>query len=275
MKKLSAMILIFLLILTLGTACALSNPWRDATRAEIVSAIGGEFVLPEGARDLEYELQPETGLVEIEFELPGESVDYTLRIHKANAFTDISGLYYSWADEFTYTTCGVDFITKRAFDDDDTIDLCLWYDDAAQRMYSLEAEDEDLEGFDILAAALAIAQIDEVKIAASADAISEVTDEAANGMEDLPLCGGWTVCDIHAPIDEAALAAFNKAMEHFAGVGYEPVGLLSTQIVAGMNYCFLCKATPVTPNPVTYWAYVTVYADLQGGAEITSIGRIE
>ena len=89
------------------------------------------------------------------------------------------------------------------------------------------------------------------------------------------LAGGWTLHDIHEEIDETALAAFEKAFEGFAGVGYEPVALLATQVVAGVNYCFLCKATTVTYPPVESWAYVYIYADLEGGATITTIGAIE
>ena len=89
------------------------------------------------------------------------------------------------------------------------------------------------------------------------------------------LAGGWTLCDVKADIPEEALLAFDTAMQGLVGVGYEPVALLSTQLVAGMNYCFLCKATPVVPNAVSSWAYVYVYADLNGGAEITCIGNIE
>ena len=50
-----------------------------------------------------------------------------------------------------------------------------------------------------------------------------------------------------------------------------PVALLSTQLVAGMNYCILCQITPVVPNPEPSWALVYIYADLQGNAEIMNV----
>ena len=89
------------------------------------------------------------------------------------------------------------------------------------------------------------------------------------------LAGGWQMQDITAPIPEEALAAFDKAMEHLVGEDYEPVALLSTQVVAGTNYLFLCKGTPVVLHPVPEWAVVTVYAALDGSAEILHISVID
>ncbi len=45
-----------------------------------------------------------------------------------------------------------------------------------------------------------------------------------------------------------------------ANTGYEAVGLLATQIVAGQNYCFLCN------DSNGGWAFVIVYFDLQGNS---------
>ena len=89
------------------------------------------------------------------------------------------------------------------------------------------------------------------------------------------LAGGWEWTDFTEPIPEEAMAAFDKAMEEFVGVGYKPVALLGTQLVAGTNYYFLCMATPVVPDPVPHWATVTVYADLDGNAEIISITALD
>lgn len=87
-----------------------------------------------------------------------------------------------------------------------------------------------------------------------------------------PLDGGWQV-EAHeaAELPEDAQAAFDKALEGLVGAEYTPVALLSTQVVAGMNYCILCQITPVVPNPVPSWALVYIYADLQGNAEITNV----
>ena len=85
--------------------------------------------------------------------------------------------------------------------------------------------------------------------------------------------GGWTISEDAALTDEAR-AAFEKAMEGFTGVGYEPVALIGTQVVSGTNYCILCEARVIVPDAAPYYALVYVYADLKGGAEILNIAAL-
>lgn len=87
-----------------------------------------------------------------------------------------------------------------------------------------------------------------------------------------PTVGGWeNVPHEAAELPEEAQAAFDKALEGLVGAEYVPVALLSTQLVAGMNYCILCQITPVVPNAAPHWSLVYIYADLQGNAEITNV----
>ena len=87
-----------------------------------------------------------------------------------------------------------------------------------------------------------------------------------------PLAGGWqNVPHEAAELPADAQAAFDKALNGLVGAQYTPVALLSTQVVAGMNYCILCQITPVVPNAAPTWALVYIYADLQGNAEITNV----
>lgn len=87
-----------------------------------------------------------------------------------------------------------------------------------------------------------------------------------------PLAGGWRNVPCEAvELPEDAQAAFDKALDGLVGAHYVPVALLSTQVVAGMNYCILCQITPVVPNPTPTWALVYIYADLQGNASITNV----
>lgn len=88
------------------------------------------------------------------------------------------------------------------------------------------------------------------------------------------LMGGWQATTDTA-IDEDAQAAFDAAMEGLLGVEYEPIDLLATQVVAGTNYCFLCRSTVVVPDAVPGYAFVYVYKDLSGKAEILDIQDIE
>lgn len=87
-----------------------------------------------------------------------------------------------------------------------------------------------------------------------------------------PMAGGWQNVPHEAEaLPEDAQAGFDKALEGLVGAEYVPVALMSTQVVAGMNYCILCQITPVVPNATPNWALVYIYADLQGNAEITNV----
>lgn len=87
-----------------------------------------------------------------------------------------------------------------------------------------------------------------------------------------PMAGGWeNVPHEAAELPADAQAAFDKALEGLVGAEYLPVALLSTQVVAGMNYCILCQIAPVVLDAATSWALVYIYADLEGNAEITNV----
>ena len=87
-----------------------------------------------------------------------------------------------------------------------------------------------------------------------------------------PLLGGWqNVPCTAAELPAEARAAFDSATEGIDGATYVPAALLSTQVVAGTNYCILCQITPAAPDATLTWALVYVYADLQGNAEITNV----
>ena len=81
------------------------------------------------------------------------------------------------------------------------------------------------------------------------------------------LLGGWQVCE-NPTVTEEAQAVLDKALEGFVGSKVEPVALLATQVVAGTNYCFLCKVTPVVPNAQSAWSLVYVYRAPDGSARI-------
>ena len=87
------------------------------------------------------------------------------------------------------------------------------------------------------------------------------------------LSGGWSATT-DVTITEEAQSAFDNAMNTLVGVDYEPIDLLATQVVAGTNYCFLCRSTVVVPDAIPSYAFVYVYEDLQGNAEILGIKDI-
>ena len=89
-----------------------------------------------------------------------------------------------------------------------------------------------------------------------------------------PLAGGWQIAE-SAEVTEAALEAFSVAAEALDGAGYEPIALLGTQVVAGMNYCILCRAWPVASDAPAGFVLAYVYAGLDGSAEFTHFADID
>ena len=88
------------------------------------------------------------------------------------------------------------------------------------------------------------------------------------------IAGGWTVSNSPEITDELK-KVFEKAKSEYTGMDFIPVAFLSSQVVAGINYCFLCKATTVVPDGKTTYALIYIYEDLEGNAEITEVKNSE
>ena len=50
---------------------------------------------------------------------------------------------------------------------------------------------------------------------------------------------------------------------------------MGTQVVAGTNYCILCRVTPVAPDAEGSFCLVAVYRDVSGRAEMTEIHDLD
>lgn len=87
------------------------------------------------------------------------------------------------------------------------------------------------------------------------------------------LLGGWNVNEalVGVTLPGDAQKAYETATEKLLGVGYEPLALLGTQVVAGTNYAVLAKRTLVGPEPTTELCVMFIYADLNGGAKLTNV----
>ena len=98
------------------------------------------------------------------------------------------------------------------------------------------------------------------------------TEEEQNMMK----VGGWKVVAGDTSLDKNADAksAFEKATAELVGANYESVALLGTQIVAGTNYCILCRLTAVVPDAEPSFSLVYIYEDLEGNAEITDVKEL-
>ncbi len=74
-------------------------------------------------------------------------------------------------------------------------------------------------------------------------------------------------------LEAGAKEAFETAVGGLTGVGYRPLMLLSSQVVAGTNYRIICAATKVTAQPASALCLVQVYGALDGTAELTVLGN--
>ena len=88
------------------------------------------------------------------------------------------------------------------------------------------------------------------------------------------ISGGWMTRE-DATLSEEDLACFEKGMSGLVGVSYEPLLCLATQVVAGTNTCYLCRATVVYPNAVPYYALVYLYQNLEGEVSVLDIQQLE
>ena len=95
------------------------------------------------------------------------------------------------------------------------------------------------------------------------------SESTNSGVIDLKT-GGYT--DTASPVITPEITKLmEKATENLTSAQYTPVAYVASQVVAGTNHLILCIETPVTQNPVSTYALITVYEDLQGNAEITDV----
>ena len=87
------------------------------------------------------------------------------------------------------------------------------------------------------------------------------------------LSGGWSTNtgDVTFENNAEVKEAYEKALKNMILTGgeIEPVAFLGSQVVAGYNYLVLCRVKAVVEDPSTELALMTIYADLEGGAQIT------
>ena len=109
-----------------------------------------------------------------------------------------------------------------------------------------------------------------LSLAACTVACSAATNNASTSNTEEPISGGWSTGEPTEVTDEQK-EIFAKATEAFAGMEYTPVRFLGQQVVAGMNYRFLCKGRATVPGAEEVWAILELYQDLEGNAEVTGI----
>ena len=75
-------------------------------------------------------------------------------------------------------------------------------------------------------------------------------------------------------LPKAARKAFSKATKAYVGVDLTSLVLLSSQVVAGTNYRYLCSGVVPGTTETNYYA-VDVYKNLSGKAEVTSCELVD
>ncbi len=151
----------------------MANPWRDITDEDELNAYPRLFKAPDEAVNVKWRINDSASdnasdeedlpdeLVELDFDLENqdETLSFTARYrYGASEDEDISGLYYDWTvtDESTLANWGggnMQVKSYRYLSDDETVDLCTWYDIEIGIAYSLSVSAVDLDGFDLRAVA--------------------------------------------------------------------------------------------------------------------------
>ena len=105
--------------------------------------------------------------------------------------------------------------------------------------------------------------------------VTKEAEEISETNESTPITGGWAINNDFDGIDDAnAMSAFEKATEDLDGYRYDVAAVLGSQIVAGTNYLYLCRAEMVVPDAKPEYVILKVYEDLEGNAEITGSLRL-
>lgn len=99
---------------------------------------------------------------------------------------------------------------------------------------------------------------------------SHESAETKEAEETAPVVGAWAINSKFEPSENInAMLAFDKATEGLVGYTYNVMAVLGSQIVAGTNYSYLCRAEMAVPDAKPEYVIVNVYENLEGNAEIT------
>lgn len=105
--------------------------------------------------------------------------------------------------------------------------------------------------------------------------LTKEAEEISETNESAPITGGWVINNDFDGTDDAnAMSAFEKATEDLDGYRYDVAAVLGSQIVAGTNYLYLCRAEMVVPDAKPEYVILKVYEGLEGNAEITGSLRL-
>lgn len=85
--------------------------------------------------------------------------------------------------------------------------------------------------------------------------------------------GSWEVPE-NTAVTEEHKNIFNNMTSKLDGFFFEPVAFLGSQVVAGKNYCFLCKPTFKSNGGLKSLELVYIHVDLKGEASLLANDRL-
>ena len=130
---------------------SLSNPWTELPAKQQLEDVAGiRFSIPEDAENILYRCLQDEGLAEVQFSRDGD--EYCVRAvnQTEGRPDDISGLYYEWMDEETFSFGNCSGIFGRARDGSRWVERCLWVDPNHEVNWSLAVFTEDPGSLDIV-----------------------------------------------------------------------------------------------------------------------------
>lgn len=84
------------------------------------------------------------------------------------------------------------------------------------------------------------------------------------------LAGGWIY---YKQVDKETAEVLKNAVAKNTNIKFEPVAF-SCQVVAGVNYCFICVAIPTGEREIPYFCSVSFYRDLKGNYNNVVVKKI-
>lgn len=135
----------------------LANPWEEISADQLMEVSGLAFGVPENAENVLLRYMKSEGLAEMQFTLDED--EYCARIQPAELqdgeLMNISGMYFAWENEEPVDIQGCyGTLGQAQTGSEEFVELCMWYDNNAQRMYSLSVYTTELDGLDLTAVAM-------------------------------------------------------------------------------------------------------------------------
>ena len=152
MKRVLWIALVMLLVCAVSLAeSGTPDSWAQTTAQGLMDTLGLQLGLPDGATNVNWQMLEAEQLGEVQF--TWQAVDCCARVAPTDDFEDISGLHRDWQARESCTVGRCEGICLRAEGEAGATELCLWFDDRTGLMYALCAVADELDGFDMLAAA--------------------------------------------------------------------------------------------------------------------------